>query len=103
MQLALVSDADVRDLPVGCVVPGERGGEAFRQPDVGVGDQSVAFEGPVQITEKDGSTSTLSFGVLAARFGRVVTVYNYSSADDVSAVVQHAIDASSARLRAAIG
>jgi hypothetical protein len=74
-----------------------------RTTDVGVGDQSVAFEGPVQITEKDGSTSTLSFGVLAARFGRVVTVFNYSSGDDISAVVQHATDESSARLRAALG
>jgi hypothetical protein len=81
----------------GSVVP-----DLARTTDVGVGDQSVAFEGPVQVTERDGSTSTLSFGTLAARFGRVVVVYSYSGGDDVSAVVQHATDASAARLRAAL-
>ncbi len=37
--------------------------------NVTAGDQSVAYEGPVAITESDGSTTTLAFGNLVIRVG----------------------------------
>jgi hypothetical protein len=72
--------------------------------DVSAGDQSVAYEGPVAITESNGSTSTLGFGNLVIRVGRAVAVYSYNhdANTDISSDLKGAIDSSGGRLQAAV-
>ena len=71
---------------------------------VDVGDQAVAYEGPVDIAAKDGSTARLGFGTLAVRVGRVVDVYTYSHAaeTDVSTTLENAVQSSLTRLQQAL-
>lgn len=73
--------------------------------DVNVGDQSVAYEGPVQITEKDGTSATLGFGNLVVRVGRGVLVYSYNhdASTTISADLQSAVGRSGTRLQTALG
>lgn len=72
--------------------------------DVKVGDQSVAYEGPVQITESNGSTATLGFGNLVVRVGRGVLVYSYNhdAQTSITQDLQQAVSASGGRLQAAL-
>jgi hypothetical protein len=84
------------------------GGSAVAQiqkvSDVTAGDQAVAYEGPVQITESDGTSETLAFGYIAIRTGRGVDVYSFThTADsDISAVLDAAVGATLTRLTAAL-
>jgi hypothetical protein len=72
--------------------------------DVSIGDQAIAYEGPVTITESDGTTSTLGFGNLVIRVGRGVAVYSFnhdaqtSITDDLNA----AVSSSGGRLQQAL-
>jgi hypothetical protein len=72
--------------------------------DVSVGDQSIAYEGPVTITESDGTTSTLGFGNLVVRVGRGVAVYSYNHDANTSITddLKNAIGSSGGRLQAAL-
>jgi hypothetical protein len=72
--------------------------------DVSVGDQSVAYEGPVVITESDGSRTTLGFGNLVVRVGRGVAVYSYNhdAQTTITADLQQAVSASGGRLQQAL-
>jgi hypothetical protein len=75
-----------------------------KRNDVSAGDQSVAYEGPVAVTESNGSTATLGFGNLAIRIGRAVAVYSYNhdANTDISADLKSAIENSGGRLQAAV-
>jgi hypothetical protein len=84
------------------------GGKAVAQikkvDDVTAGDQAIAYEGPVQITESDGSTAAQGFGNLVIRVGRGVLVYSYNHdantaiTDDLKA----AVSSSGGRLQQAL-
>lgn len=86
----------------------QSGGQAKAQiekvNDVSVGDQSVAYEGPVAITEKDGSTATLGFGNLVVRVGRGVAVYSYNhdAATSITDDLKSAVGNSGGRLQQAL-
>ena len=69
------------------------------------GDQAVAYEGPVGITEADGSKSLLGFGNLVIRIGRGVAVYSYNhdAQTDISTELNSAVSASGKRLQTALG
>src|SRR4029079_7769381 len=49
---------------------GKAKGTIKKVNDVSAGDQAIAYEGPVTITESDGTSSTLAFGNLVIRVGR---------------------------------
>ena len=72
--------------------------------DVSVGDQSIAYEGPVAITEKDGSKATLGFGNLVVRVGRGVAVYSYNhdAATSITDDLKSAVGNSGGRLQQAL-
>ncbi len=72
--------------------------------DVTAGDQAVAYEGPVAITESDGSTSTLAFGNLVIRVGRGVVVYSYNhdAQTSIETDLKNAIGSSGGRLQRAL-
>jgi len=72
--------------------------------DVSAGDQSVAYEGPVTITEPDGSTATLGFGNLVIRIGRGVEVYSYNhdAQTTITDDLKNAISNSGGRLQSAL-
>ncbi len=72
--------------------------------DVSAGDQSIAYEGPVQITESDGTTTTLAFGNLVIRVGRGVAVYSYNHDANVSISddLKSAVSSSGGRLQQAL-
>ncbi len=72
--------------------------------DVTAGDQSVAYEGPVAITESDGSTTTLAFGNLVIRVGRGVLVYSYNhdAQTSIEADLKNAVSNSGGRLEQAL-
>jgi hypothetical protein len=72
--------------------------------DVTAGDQAIAYEGPVQITEADGSTATLAFGNLVIRIGRGVAVYSYNhdANTSISTDLQNAVESSGTRLQSAL-
>jgi hypothetical protein len=76
-----------------------------RVSDVTAGDQAIAYEGPVQITESDGSSSTLGFGNLVIRVGRGVAVYSYNHDANVSIQTDltNAVESSGGRLKSALG
>lgn len=75
-----------------------------RQDIAGLGDDSVVYEGTIVITATDGSTSQVGVGRAAVQVGRAVDVVSYTTTeDDLTDVVAPAIDASSTRLRAALG
>ena len=72
--------------------------------DVSAGDQSVAYEGPVTLTEPDGSTTTQAFGNLVIRVGRGVAVYSYNhdAQTSITAELKDAVSSSGGRLQSAL-
>jgi len=72
--------------------------------DVSIGDQAIAYEGPVAITESDGTTSTLGFGNLVIRVGRGVAVYSYNhdAQTSITTDLQNAVSSSGGRLQSAL-
>ncbi len=72
--------------------------------DVTAGDQAVAYEGPVQITESDGSQATLAFGNLVIRVGRGVAVYSYNhdANTSIETDLKAAVSSSGGRLEQAL-
>ena len=76
-----------------------------RQDIAGLGDDSVVYEGSVVLTGTDGSTRRSGIGNAAVRVGRAVDARHLL--DDRAAtsadILTPAIDASVARLRAALG
>ena len=79
--------------------------EIKKVQDVTAGDQAVAYEGPVTITESDGSTSTLAFGNLVIRVGRGVAVYSYNHDAETSITddLKNAVVSSGTRLQDVLG
>jgi hypothetical protein len=74
-----------------------------RQDIAGLGDDSVVYEGKVVLTGTDGSTAQLGVGNAAVQVGRAVSVVSYSTeGGDLTEILTPAIDASVARLRAAL-
>jgi hypothetical protein len=74
-----------------------------RQDIVGLGDDSVVYEGHVDLKEKDGSSKQVGVGNAAVRVGRAVDVVTYSTdGDALTEILTPALDASVARLRAAL-
>jgi hypothetical protein len=85
----------------------QSGGKAKGQitkKNVSVGDQAVAYEGPVAITESDGSKATLGFGNLVVRVGRGVAVYSYNHDAQTSITddLTNAVSSSGGRLQQAL-
>jgi hypothetical protein len=74
-----------------------------RQDIAGIGDDSVVYEGSVVLTGDDGSSTRVGIGSAAVQVGRTVDVVTYSTeGPDLTEVLAPAIDASVARLRAAL-
>lgn len=74
-----------------------------RQDIAGLGDDSVVYEGSIVLTANDGSTSQIGVGSAAVRVGRAVDVAAYTTTGgDLTDLLTPAIDASVARLRAAV-
>jgi hypothetical protein len=74
-----------------------------RQDIAGLGDDSVVYEGAIELTGTDGSTSTVGIGSAAVQVGRAVNVVTYTTnGADLTEVLAPAIDASVARLRGAL-
>jgi len=72
--------------------------------DVTAGDQAIAYEGPVQITESDGTQTTLAFGNLVIRVGRGVAVYSYNhdANTSIQTDLKNAVSSSGGRLEQAL-
>jgi len=83
---------------------GKAQAEIKKVKDVNVGDQSVAYEGPVALTESDGSSTTLAFGNLVIRVGRGVAVYSYNhdAQLSISGDLKNAVSSSGGRLQSAL-
>jgi hypothetical protein len=74
-----------------------------RQDIAGLGDDSVVYEGTMELTGADGSTSRVEVGNAAVRVGRAVDVVTYSTTGgSLTDVLTPAIDASVSRLRSAL-
>ena len=74
-----------------------------REDIAGLGDDSVGYEGSIEISRTDGSTQHVDVGSFVVRVGRAVDVVTYSTTGaDFTAVLTPAIDASVARLRLAL-
>jgi hypothetical protein len=74
-----------------------------RQDIAGLGDDSVVYEGTMELTGTDGSTAQLGIGNAAVRVGRTVDAVSFStSGGDLAEILTPAIDASVARLRTAL-
>jgi hypothetical protein len=74
-----------------------------RQDIVGLGDESVVYEGSVALTGKDGSSAQVGVGSAAVRVGRAVDVVTYSTQGEaLPEILGPALDASVGRLRAAL-
>jgi hypothetical protein len=77
--------------------------ELDRQDIAGLGDDSVVYEGSIQYTGTDGSTTKVGIGSAAVRVGRAVDVVTYTTTgEDLTEVLTPAIDASVSRLRSAL-
>jgi hypothetical protein len=87
-------DPDLRDSMSDVVVTLER------QDIVGLGDDSVVYEGSMVLTGKDGSRTQVGVGSAAVRVGRAVTMASYTTQGDPLEILTPALDASVARLRA---
>ena len=75
-----------------------------RQDIAGLGDDSVVYEGSVELTASDQSTAKIGLGVAAVQVGRAVDAVTYrTTGEDLTEVLTPAIDASVARLRTALG
>ena len=88
-------DPDLRDVDVDV---------SLRREDIaGLGNDSVGYEGSVVLTGKDGPPQQIGIGSVVVRVGRAVDVVTYSTnGADLTGVLTPAIDASVARLRAAL-
>ena len=74
-----------------------------RQDIAGLGDDSVVYEGKIELTGLDGSTLRLGVGNAAVQVGRTVDVVTYSTESaDLTEILGPAIDASVGRLRTAL-
>jgi hypothetical protein len=74
-----------------------------RQDIAGLGDESVVYEGNVELTGTDGSKHQIGIGSAAVRVGRSVDVVTYTTTGDaLTDLLTPAIDASVSRLRAAL-
>jgi hypothetical protein len=74
-----------------------------RRDIAGLGDDSVVYEGTMQLTATDGSTSRVGIGNAAVRVGRAVDAVTYSTTGGtLTDVLPPAIDASVSRLRSAL-
>src|SRR4029077_8964887 len=74
-----------------------------RQDIAGLGDDSVVYEGSTVVTGTDGSSQQIGIGSAAVRVGRTVDVVTYTTTgSSLTEVLTPAIDASVARLRAAL-
>ena len=75
-----------------------------RQDIAGLGDDSVVYEGNVELTASDQSTAKIGVGVAAVQVGRAVDAVTYrTTGEDLTEILTPAIDASAARLRTALG
>jgi hypothetical protein len=75
-----------------------------RRDIANLGDDSVVYEGNMVLTGTDGSTAQIGVGNAAVQVGRVVDDVTYLTTDaELPEVLAPAIDASVARLRAALG
>jgi hypothetical protein len=83
---------------------GKAQGDIKKVKDVSAGDQAIAYEGPVTITESDGSSGTLAFGNLVIRIGRGVAVYSYNhdAQTTITDDLKRAVNSSGARLQDAL-
>jgi hypothetical protein len=73
------------------------------QDIAGLGDGSVVYEGSAKITAKDGTSQTIGLGNAAVLVDRAVSDYTYvATGEGLTEILQPAIDASVARLQAAI-
>jgi hypothetical protein len=74
-----------------------------RQDIVGLGDDSVVYEGNVVLTGKDGSSKKVGVGTAAGRVDRTVDVVTYSTdSEALPEILTPALDASVARLRSVL-
>jgi hypothetical protein len=74
-----------------------------RQDIVGLGDESVVYEGNIVLKGKDGSSAQVGIGSAAVRVGRAVDVVTYSTdGEALPEILGPALDASVARVRAAL-
>jgi len=73
-----------------------------RTRGVDVGDQAIAYEGPVTVSLKDGTSVKLGLGFIAVRVGRAVSGFSYSADTDISAALQPALLGSIGRLQTAL-
>ncbi len=69
---------------------------------VDIGDEALAYSGPVVVTLKDGTVQTVGLGIVTVRVGDAVSGFAYSSDVDVSAALQPAIVTSVKRLQDAV-
>jgi hypothetical protein len=75
-----------------------------RQDIAGLGDDSVVYEGKMEITGTDGSTTQIGVGNAAVQVGRAVNDVTYlTTGAALTEILTPAIDASVARLRAVLG
>jgi hypothetical protein len=70
-------------------------------PGVRFGDQSIAYQGTVDIGLTDGTTQTVGLGFAATRVGKALAGYSWTSEADISAALQPAIVKSAGRLQTA--
>jgi hypothetical protein len=72
-----------------------------RQDIAGIGDDSVVYEGRIDLSGTDGSTKQVGIGSAAVRVGRTVDVVTYTTdGGDLTEILTPAIDASVGRVRA---
>jgi hypothetical protein len=70
-------------------------------PGLRIGDDAVAYQGPVAVQLRNGSRQTIDLGIAAVRVGEAVSGYSWTSDVDISQALQPAIVASVARLQRA--
>jgi hypothetical protein len=71
-----------------------------RQDIAGLGDDSVVYEGSVDLTGTDGSKAKIGIGNAAVKVGRTVNAVSFSTTSaDLTEILTPAIDASVGRLR----
>jgi hypothetical protein len=74
-----------------------------RQDIAGLGDDSVVYEGHIELSGTDGSTTQVGIGSAVVRVGRAVDAVTYTTGGAaLTDVLTPAIDASVSRLRSAL-
>jgi hypothetical protein len=90
-------DPDLRDSLDDVVVNLER------QDIAGLGDDSIVYEGTIELTGTDGSSTQVGIGSAAVRVGRAADIVTYqTTGGSLTDVLTPAIDASVSRLRSAL-